>query len=353
MRIVILVKELSLGGAEKQALILSHLLSTKHSVDLYSFNNNVEEKFSKYINEKSINITFFNGNVIKKIYSLYSKLKNNKVDLVFSYLLTANMLGSIVGYAAGVTYRIGGIRNAKLSSKKAFIERFLHNYLNTKTVFNNYSGFEHYIKKGFKEEKAIVIPNGIKVPTRKFKKQITGPIKIITVGRLVEQKDYITAISVIRTLVNMGCHNIHYTIVGYGSLEITIKNTIENENLGSTISLLINPSDLNSLYKDSDIYLCTSLFEGISNTILEAMSYGLPIVATNVGDNNYLVEHNHNGYLAERQNISELADALLKLIDNPELRNKFGRDSYHKVKNNYSEEKLNANYINLIAELDK
>lgn len=79
--------------------------------------------------------------------------------------------------------------------------------------------------------------------------------------------------------------------------------------------------------KAADIFVLASIFttgdrEGTSNSIMEAMAAGLPVVATKVGGNPYLIKDGENGFLVEDKNSDELAKAVIKLIDNPEMREK-------------------------------
>ena len=171
---------------------------------------------------------------------------------------------------------------------------------------------------------------------------------IVTVGRFVKQKDYFSAIMAISKLVSLGYQNIHYRIIGFGSLEQEIREKIKEQNVDQYISLVINPSNINQFYESSNIYLCTSLFEGLSNSLLEAMSFGLRIGATDVGDNKHLVEDDYNGYLVKKKAVNEIADSLIKLIRKPELISVFGMNSYKKVKLNYSVEAFKENYLKLL-----
>ncbi|NJK98226.1 MAG: glycosyltransferase family 4 protein [Bacteroidales bacterium] len=67
----------------------------------------------------------------------------------------------------------------------------------------------------------------------------------------------------------------------------------------------------------------TSIEEGLSNSIMEAMSFGLPIVATSAGDSEYLVKDNFNGYICKAGDSSDLAEKLYRLISDEDLRNQF------------------------------
>ena len=68
--------------------------------------------------------------------------------------------------------------------------------------------------------------------------------------------------------------------------------------LEKEVTILINPPNIHDILKSCDIYLSTSLFEGLSNSIMEAMSTGLPVIATDVGDNRYLLRMDTTGILS-------------------------------------------------------
>ena len=87
-----------------------------------------------------------------------------------------------------------------------------------------------------------------------------------------------------------------------------------------------NPSNLDEYLSKSDIYLSTSLFEGLSNSIMEAMAYSLPIIATDVGDNNYLVQDGYNGFVTNVKDVDEIAKKLLSLVIDKEKRLKMGHN---------------------------
>jgi len=346
------IQALPAGGAEKQAIMLVNQLSEYHNVHLVIYKNEIDKRFELILSRSSINITILKGNPVIKLYNFYRLLQQTEIEILFSYLLTGNFYGSIIGKLAGVKYRIGGIRNAQLNPKKEILERCIHNYINTNTIFNNYFGAEVYGKRGFNKNKISVIPNCIDTSEfRIHKKQTNQKIKIVTVGRFVKQKDFYTAIDSIKYLIDSGYTEIQYQIIGYGKLENRLRERINNLGLNGYITMIINPKNLDDFYKNADIYLCTSLFEGLSNTILEAMSFCLPIVATNVGDNMQLVNDDKNGFLVEPKNSNEISNALLKFINNRDLLKSYGLNSYNKVKNEYSKNTFTNNYLAFIKRL--
>ena len=111
-----------------------------------------------------------------------------------------------------------------------------------------------------------------------------------------------------------------YLIIGYGPLENEIRSLADELNIADDLEILINPPDIPDILRESDIFLSTSLFEGVSNAIMEAMVAGLPIVATEVGDNKYLIKNSFNGYLVPCKNLGLLVQKLGYLCESDEKR---------------------------------
>jgi glycosyltransferase involved in cell wall biosynthesis len=126
---------------------------------------------------------------------------------------------------------------------------------------------------------------------------------------------------------------------------------IRQLNLGNNVKVLISPEDIHGILLKGDIYLSTSLFEGLSNSVMEAMSAGLPIVATDVGDTKYLVRDSYNGFLVPRKDIDLITSKLQELIDSGEKRKEFGENSYSMIKKEFSEGKMLAGYNKLFSEI--
>ena len=140
-------------------------------------------------------------------------------------------------------------------------------------------------------------------------------------------------------------------IVGYGKLENPLRNKIQLLGLSEVVEIIIKPNNLNELYKEADMYICTSWYEGISNTIMEAMNACLPIIATNVGDNSLLVKEGENGFLFDVNDSKKLAEYIVKLKGEPGLRARFGERSYQFLKEKFSMEQFHKKYNNIIENL--
>jgi glycosyltransferase involved in cell wall biosynthesis len=353
MRIAIICKTFLKGGAEKQALTLARLLTEKgiYICLVNWYGNKVDPGNLDAIKNKTYRYFPLRGTPLLKLYRFQKILKEEKITIVVSYLTLSNFVSGISKLFNKNITSIGGIRNEKLPYYKYFFEKLIHNYLNDATVFNNYSAKDKFVKKGFKAEKICVIQNAIDFNNSGvLARSSNGEIKIITVGRFVKQKDYTTALNAFRNLVEKNKNKIFtYYIVGYGPLEKEVRSLAKNLKIEKWIKIFINPPDVVNILKESDIFLSTSLFEGVSNSIMEAMVQGLPVVATNVGDNNYLIKDGYNGYLVPCKDVNSIVKRLEYLSESEEARNEFGKNSLNVIESSFSGTRLLENYLSLFS----
>ena len=166
-----------------------------------------------------------------------------------------------------------------------------------------------------------VIENG--VDTEKFSPKFeTGQeLKVITVARLVERKRVQDVIKAVKDL------DVKLEIVGGGPEIKNLRNLVDSLDIDQKVSFKghLEHDMLPELYKNSDIFVLPSLNEGMSNTVLEAIASGLPIVVTDTGGANVLVDG--NGLVVSSKSPEEVRDALSKYIGDSERIKKEGRRS--------------------------
>jgi colanic acid/amylovoran biosynthesis glycosyltransferase len=157
-----------------------------------------------------------------------------------------------------------------------------------------------------------------------------GPLRIITVARLNPSKGYHFMLPALARLAENGI-DFHYRIVGAGPFESEIRQLISQHGLGKRVELLGQRSsqEIAGYFAESDVFaLPTSgLGEGTPAAVCEAMSAGLPIVATQVGGLADMVTPDVHGYLVPPGNSKALADALTQLAKHRALRARFGAAS--------------------------
>lgn len=350
--IAVFVKNLTSGGAEKQAVLLAKSLAGDYEMHYVIFNGNKVHK--KYLDllceDKRIHITSFHGSHAGRFSQLVSYIKENNISLIFSYLTAANLYACLAGIRTRAKV-VTGIRNAELPFGRRIADRFLTNFFANKTVVNCYSGYTKFISQGFKSEKLVVIPNCFEnISPYNEKHKEDDKIHIITVGRFVAQKDYPTAIKAVSQAYT-DCDKLWFDIVGYGEKEAEIRNVVKENGIENCTTIHINPDNIPELLKRASIYLSTSLFEGTSNSIMEGMNANLPIVATDVGDNCKLVRDRVNGYLETTGDVNAISKAIVNLYHNPDLCNRMAKVGKNNLEENYSVETFRKRYIELIMGL--
>lgn len=153
-------------------------------------------------------------------------------------------------------------------------------------------------------------------------------IHLVTTGRLHFQKGFVFALLAIKTVIQKG-YNLKYTIIGEGPDYNMLKYLIHELNLNSFVNLTgkIGADDVKRRLEEADIFLLPSLYEGIANAALEAMSMQLPVISTRSGGMAEVIVNWENGVIVERFDALGIAESIIKLIEYPELRLKISNKS--------------------------
>lgn len=352
--VCVLIRSLANGGAEKQSVLLTKALSDKYPTYLVVLDQvPLHPKHLEKIRQEKLQVIFLKGNLWQK-FSMFVKLVRRKnISSLFSFLPSDTLLAAVVGRYLGVKHIFGGLRNAYVPWKKRIPLRFLHNYLLDYSISNCHSGVKSLVRQGFRSEKFIVIHNALEselVPSSEPKEDTY--VDMITVGRFVDQKNYPLALRLFKKLLEAAnsANKLRYTIVGYGPREQQIRDLITDLGLQEKVRLIINPKNVSQVLKNADIYLSTSLFEGLSNAIMEGMEHSLPVVATRVGDNDYLINTGKNGYLHDVKDEEGMLTSLHKLVRDKETRVRMGQYSRDMITANFSFQAFQKKYIDLLEQ---
>lgn len=174
-----------------------------------------------------------------------------------------------------------------------------------------------------------------------------------TVGRLEAVKDQLTLVQAFAELVRREAEGarLRLVLVGEGSLRAPIEALLAETGLAPQVWLAGAREDVPALMAAMDLFVLPSLAEGISNTILEAMACGLPVVATRVGGNAELVREGLTGRLVERDAPAALAAALAGYVHDPQMRRDHGVAARQRIEAEFSLEGMVARYGDLYDEL--
>ncbi|MBK1722340.1 TIGR03088 family PEP-CTERM/XrtA system glycosyltransferase [Thiocystis violacea] len=220
---------------------------------------------------------------------------------------------------------------------------------------------------GVKPERIATIRNG--VDTQRFdpcsKPQgcravlpdgFAGPEHLVigTVGRLEQVKDQMTLVRAFVALVTSepgGLERFRLVIVGDGSQRKPIESLVRQAGLESSVWLAGSRDDIPDCLHALDIFVLPSLGEGISNTILEAMASGLPVIATQVGGNAELVDPGVTGYLVPRANPAAITDRLRHYAQQPQVLAMHAEQARERAERDFSLDAMVERYMRVYADL--
>jgi len=200
----------------------------------------------------------------------------------------------------------------------------------------------------------VLIPNRVNISIFKSKRidySLHDPIRVISVGRFVEQKGYDIAIKAILELT--GRYNIELYLIGGGALFQEYEK-IKKDNNNIKLINWIDQIELVKLFDDCDIYIQPSkpyLGEAMPRTLLEAMAMKLPIISTNIAAIPGVLIHDSNSLLINPNSTKELIDAIESLINNLPLRTRIGNRAFQDVNDNYEWNKVFSLYRKEISSM--
>ncbi len=174
-----------------------------------------------------------------------------------------------------------------------------------------------------------------------------------TVGRLAEVKDQRTLIEAFSLLVNDSSIQkpLRLIIVGDGPMYQTLCDRITELGLCEYIWMPGDRKDIPDFLRMMDVFVLPSLGEGISNTLLEAMATGLPLVATRIGGNPELIEEGINGCLVPVGDAAALAKHLKHILTEPQTMKSFGENSLNKARQNFDWSRTVEQYLAVYDQL--
>lgn len=346
--VAIFVKNLTSGGAEKQAVLLANTLyEAGLKAHFVVFNAKYVHENMRDLLHPSVSFTAFTGSFRERWRKLKEFLRTQQIGVIFSYLTAANAIA--VTAAPKSTKVVTGLRCSKLSPHKHIADAILCRVADA-TVANSYAGQRHFTSKGFPRKKTRVIHNYI-APIPPYQPHEQGDeVKVVCVGRYVPVKDLSTAIDAFARAVKSGVP-MRLTLVGYGPLEQELRARVADLGLDKMVEFVINPPNVADYERSADIFLTTSLSEGLSNATMEAMNADLPIVSTRVGDAEVMVKEGENGFLTDVGDVDAIAKALVTLANDPDLRARMGRRSKEILKQGFDREVFTRRYLDLLNQL--
>ncbi len=300
------------------------------------------------------NFSFINPYKLVFIRNLYRK---HHITTVILGLSNDVKLGGLAAKLAGVQsiiYR----RGTALPVRNTLLNKYLFRRVLTKIISNSEDVMNNIFKNNrnlIDRSKVSIIYNGVNLqkwaPETHLKRDIGKPEAIIlgNAGRLVEQKGQLYLIEIGRKLKEQNIPFKMY-IAGSGPLEKKLKHSRMQHELNKEIVFLDFVDDVFKFLRSIDIYLSTSIHEGSSHVVLEAMASGKPVIAFNISSMPEIVTQAHTGYLVPFGDTDHFAEKINCLNNNRKLLDQMGRNARKKVADKFEFNKNMKKVVELIEQ---
>jgi glycosyltransferase involved in cell wall biosynthesis len=162
-----------------------------------------------------------------------------------------------------------------------------------------------------------------------------------TVARLAKEKDFATFLRAV-ALARQHVTSLRAFIVGEGPLRTQLEELVSSLELTGMVTFLGKRKDIGDLIQCYDVFLLTSIIEGMPNAVMESQFLGVPVVATMAGGTVDLIRDGETGLLAPIGNYEALASALLRVLTDDGLRDKISRTASEQIRSGYTVEQFVA-----------
>lgn len=273
---------------------------------------------------------------LRAIWNLYKLFKNIKPDVIHTHFLRENFLSIVAGRMCGIKAIFSSVHRIepKTSIQRWFNRAYSHGLTSFIAVSN--ATEEYLLKEGIKQNKIKMIYNGIELPNKVTRATPSNTFTVGFVGRLAPVKNVsllVGAVSIIKD------KDINVLIVGDGSEKESLETQVKKAYLTDTIEFMGHLENLSGVYGKIDTLVCPSERETFGLAPLEAMSYGIPVIASNIDGLTEIVKDEENGLLFESGNVEELAKKIDKLLDDPVLWKKLSTNAFRSAQN-FSSQKM-------------
>lgn len=361
IKILFITNALEVGGAEKFLLdLIKHLdrASFEPSLATVIGGGSLEPNFQAlnlpiYIHGRQ-RWRYLGG--LKQFWQLYKLIKKIKPDIVHTQLFAADLWGRLAASLAGVKLIITTEQNVNLDQSwlRETLKKLTYR-LTTKVVAISTAVKNYAIKRyGVSPEKIEIIPNDVDLITWE-KRLATAPIKksdkkiLITTGRLVPQKGQKYLLEAMAQLPQK--NDCELWLVGGGPLKEALENQAKDLGLEKIVKFLGTRHDVPELLAQADLFVFSSVFEGLGIAVLEAAIAKLPLVASKIDGILDIIQDKQSGLLVEPKNPTALAQAIATLLNNPEQAQKMADQAYTYVKNNFDIKVIVEKYQKLFKDV--
>jgi glycosyltransferase involved in cell wall biosynthesis len=342
IRVVHIINDMTVGGAQRQVANLFRAMDRErfdlHLICLAKKGALGEELEHLGFPVESLGKT---GRIHPgMVWRLFRLLRRLRPDVVHCSVFTANLWGRLAAIAARAPVRLAHEQSTVSLEKwhRRLIDRILSWFTHRVLVVSNDLRTRVLAEEGLQPERVEVLYNAVDCEAIERAQKPSPPDlpgvpgrRIGIVGRLEYRKDHLTLIRTARQVLD-AMPDATFLLVGDGPDRARIEAEIDRLGLGENVLLLGERDDVPQLLHAFDVYALSSLTEGLSLSILEAMAAGRPIVATNVGGNPELLDAGRAGILVKPGGANAMALGILRMLREPDAARTLGQKARERAR---------------------
>ncbi len=361
IKLLLVIPTLDRSGAEKQfSLLATGLPKDQFDVQVVALTRG--GPFEKLIKDHGIPVTIlnkrwkFDPNALWKLRKI---IKEFQPDILHTWLFAANSYGRLIA--------------GKENSPKVIVsERCVDSWKSgwqlkldkkqsprtTKLIGNSQSVARFYQELGYPEEKTVVIPNGIEIPENSSDRtkilaefNLPEDARVVGfVGRLAPQKrimDLIWAFQLLKQITT----NVYFLIIGEGPEKQKALDLAKHMECDHLVRFAGHQENVSEIMQVMNVFWLASDFEGMSNSLMEAMSHGIPSVVSDIPPNRELIEDGKTGYVVKVGDSVGFAQFADRILADQELAKKLGNEAFQTMKDKFSIENMVNAHVNLYHEV--
>lgn len=351
IRLLHIVDGLKAGGAE---LLITHIIKAlgtkhyKHYAYYYADDGPVRKRLEAYgipVYKGKCRASIkqpirFSATLFDQMQELISLIRRKHIQVIQSHMGPANQLAVAVGKLSGIPVLPTVHTPAAFADKrsrwdvrvyfKKAVNHFVYRAADRVLVVSQEIKEIIQQRFGLKDDKLLLLKNGIVCDdctseSSGFQKEFPNSadkLKLVSAGRLVPLKSFDILLQAIAVVINQGLNDLLLLIAGEGEERIRLERLIQELRLGDCVKLLGLRHDVLGLMKASDIFVMPSRYEGVSLAMIEAMACGLPIIASDARGLKDCITDEQNGLLFPVDDYKALAERILRLANDKELRDR-------------------------------
>jgi glycosyltransferase involved in cell wall biosynthesis len=296
--------------------------------------------------------------LIIAIYKLYRLMQVEKFDVILTFTHHSNLTGIPLAWWARIPVRAATHHGHILGFPK-ILEK-LHAWLINTRLTSQFIVVSEPIRQeamreGVRPAKITVIENGIQLPaceqidtqriTQELKRSESDRL-VLTVGRMTDQKAQIYLVKAIPAVLERFPDTV-FAFAGDGPLFQDLSEEVQRLGIADQVRFLGVRKDVIDIMAAADVFVLSSIFEGLPVAMLEAMGMGAAVIATPVGGIPQVISHGETGLLVPVRDTAAITDALMALLSDEDTRRRFAKNGQDFVRREFTLEKMCLKYEEL------